>query len=294
MQSSRAATSLPCTPRPRRRINLGLTAAMALTLTWVLTACGGGGGGGAPSSTPTPTTPTTPIPEVAHGDTSNALVTSSAGVDYPLRIYLPVGYDKSPGTSYPVIYGLDGDIWFGQMATTLDELGIKAILVGIGRNDRRDFDYQVTGALAYYRFVTRDLVPFMESHYRALASRRTLVGHSFGGTFVELAFFMDQLSASPYFSNYVSLDGAFDENSSDLKVFSQEQALADAHPAQVNATYVLAGATCCHYAIGAQLYNQLQARRYAGLKLSLVSYAENHVNMFLPAYRDAMKYLFTP
>ncbi len=266
------------------------TAALAFTLAFALAACGGGGGG-APSATPTPTPSTA---GTAHGDTSTAQVTSSTGVDYPLRIYLPVGYDKNSGTRYPVIYALDGDIWFGQMASILDELGIHAILVGIGRNDRRDLDYQVSGAGAYYSFVTRDLVPFMESHYRALAAQRTLVGHSFGGTFVELAFFMDQLGTRPYFSNYVSLDGAFDENSSDLRVFSQEQALADTRPAQVSATYVLAGATCCHYAIANQLYNQLQARHYTGLKLSLLPYAENHVNMFIPAYRDAMRSLFVP
>jgi predicted alpha/beta superfamily hydrolase len=265
---------------------------------FALSACGGGGGGGSANNSSSGTgsgTTTAPIPDVPHGDTDSSVsLTSAFGVEYPLRIYTPPGYTTDTARHYPVIYGLDGDTNYGLMVTALEQLGVRAILVGIGRSDLRDYDYQTPGAPAYYSFLTQVLVPYMDGHYRTQPSNgRTLVGHSFGGSFVALALFMDQPSAR-VFSNYVSLDGAWDENSTDLKLYSQEPLLYAASHGQLPATVVLAGATCCHYAAAQQLYTQLQSRNYQGLRLTLVSYPQSHSNMFVPAFTDAMQYLFVP
>ncbi|OYT92341.1 MAG: hypothetical protein CFE43_08720 [Burkholderiales bacterium PBB3] len=262
--------------------------ACALALTVSFAACGGGGGTGSPTSAPVVTAPVGVV--TSHGSLSTSLLRSSGRVDYPLRIYLPVGYEAS-ATAYPIIYALDSDTWFETMTVILDELGIKAILVAIGRGDRRDFDYQLSGSETFYEFITRELIPFIEPKYRVLRDQRTLVGHSLGGSFVGLALFMDRLGGK-YFTNYVMQEGTFDFNSVGFRMEAQEPLLFAASNGQLPIGLVVHGATCCHYAAGSLLYEQIQSRHYQGLKAQKKEYPQSHGGMFIPSFTDAMRFLF--
>lgn len=123
-------------------------------------------------------------------------------------VYLPPGYDRASGQRYPVLYLNDGqDSAAMGLPRTLAELraahAIKpAIVVAIDMPKDRMATYGLsdpvlgrsltghsrvgpigTDAHAYSEWVTRQLVPYMDSHYRtqASASGRTVLGGSLGG-----------------------------------------------------------------------------------------------------------------
>lgn len=266
--------------------------ASMLCLLAMLAGCGGGGGGGGDSSGGTGGG-TPPAPVAAAGQRLvSSIFSAQLGQQYNLQIYLPAGYQASSQVTYPVIYALDGDFNFATMGSALDGQGIKAILVGIGRSDRRDYDYNIAGSFGFYSFITLDLMPFIEAEYRAKSTNRTLVGHSFGGMFVGLALFMDR-GGGKYFSNFVSLEGTYSIDPSTVEIIAaKEQALFDGSGGRLPVTMILAGANCCYYQAAQNLYNKLQSRHYPDFTGRLLQYNETHGGMFAPAFADSMRILF--
>jgi len=101
-------------------------------------------------------------------------------------------------------------------------------VVGIGGTDRRNTDYLMPGATAYHDFLTRELVPYVESNYRADPARRMLSGLSNGGVFVALAFFMEgagQFTFQYFFSSEAPVNGARDQiNPLESQMFASSSA----------------------------------------------------------------------
>jgi len=135
------------------------------------------------------------------------------GAVYKLYIYLPASYGTGSAT-YPVIYATDGDAPFPpegrfvNFTKILQRRRIDAILVGIGGTGRRNKDYMLPGAKAYHEFLTRELIPFIEAHFRADPKRRVLSGLSLGGAFVVTSLFLEAPDKL-FFSHYVSAEGSF-------------------------------------------------------------------------------------
>jgi S-formylglutathione hydrolase len=118
-----------------------------------------------------------------------------------LLIYLPPSYDRKPGRRYPVLYLLhgftsdpvewvDGSYAGLNLQTAMDSLVAhdstpEFIVVMPDANNRLGggfyTDSPVTGSWA--AFVVRDLVGYIDRHYRTMADRahRALAGHSMGG-----------------------------------------------------------------------------------------------------------------
>lgn len=166
-----------------------------------------------PAPEPTPVAPQRPT--AAPGKVVKASFQSAAlGVKKNVVVYLPAGYDA--GTKrYPVFYylhGLGGDEtnWTegGKLDTTADTLGLEAIVVmpdgddGFYADSPKTVDYDAcmkdgTGlffperkrgetcirASKYETYVTKDLVTFVDSTYRTIATRegRAIAGLSMGG-----------------------------------------------------------------------------------------------------------------
>ncbi|MDP1604255.1 MAG: alpha/beta fold hydrolase [Legionella sp.] len=130
------------------------------------------------------------------------------GVSYKLFISLPKGY-RSSGKNYPIIYLLDADYSFAlakQISEHLSERNRieKSILVGIaydndlGYKTNRTRDYTPSyisgggygpqyqkysgGAEKFFRFISAELIPFLQKHYR-ISQDATFIGHSYGGLF---------------------------------------------------------------------------------------------------------------
>lgn len=140
--------------------------------------------------------------------TIHTLHSASLGRSYDLFIKTPVGYEdqKNADLTYPVIYLNDGPYTF-QVASGVTHLPMgaphkveRAILVGIsfahdegGMHSRvRDLTpvidpswtrYETGGASDYFAFIANEVIPYIETEYRADPGKRTLSGQSLGGSF---------------------------------------------------------------------------------------------------------------
>jgi predicted alpha/beta superfamily hydrolase len=149
--------------------------------------------------------------------TENASLTfiqsAQTGYTYPIYIYLPESYDNGQ-THYPVIFATDGDAPFPpdgrfvNLARILQRRHTDVILVGIGGTARRAKDYALPGAVKYHAFITQELIPFVDSHFRTDPKRRVLSGLSLGGSFVVTALLLEAPDTL-FFSHYLSAEGAF-------------------------------------------------------------------------------------
>jgi S-formylglutathione hydrolase len=124
--------------------------------------------------------------------------------DSPVRlvsVYLPPSYSAHPRRRYPVVYLLHG---FGaddrafirgayqnlDIRISMDSLvraGLVHEMIIVTPNARNRFDgsfYSNSPATGNWEnFVVSDLIPFIDSHFRTIASRRArgIAGHSMGG-----------------------------------------------------------------------------------------------------------------
>jgi predicted alpha/beta superfamily hydrolase len=117
------------------------------------------------------------------------------GEERRLLIHLPHGYEGA-AISYPVVYHTYGDYlsqYYAEAFSTLEQLGTSGripqmILVGIDNIDRyRDLrpltnDGASSGADRYMRFLTQELIPFVERQYRT-SPYRIVVGPQAGAVF---------------------------------------------------------------------------------------------------------------
>lgn len=165
------------------------------------------------------------IPSISDFKTDSTTVTTgitfkfhskSMDEDRTVMIGVPQGYEKST-KKYPVFYLLDGQWAFDITKQCLDWLSNpqygmipEMIVVSIhtgGDNRTRDLtptqdrnNKSGGGADKTYKFITDELVPFVDKNYRTY-NYRVLGGASFGGVFVMHAF-----NTNPqFFNGYISL-----------------------------------------------------------------------------------------
>ena len=111
-------------------------------------------------------------------------------------VVLPPSYASSPARRYPVVYALHGygitpERWFAmdrqdQIAARAFRNGVREmILVFPDTYTRHHGSMYSTSATTgdWEAFITRDLVGYIDAHYRTIANRasRGLMGHSMGG-----------------------------------------------------------------------------------------------------------------
>lgn len=141
-----------------------------------------------------------------------------------LYIQLPQDYNPKSDQKYPVVYLLDGEVWFPTLANVQQFYSggfmPEMILVGISNQQNRTRDLTPTkiktkygmpfreesgGAKEFTKFVAQELIPYIEKHYPA-TSYRTLIGHSYGGLWV-----INTLLHEPdLFENYLAIDPSLD------------------------------------------------------------------------------------
>lgn len=117
-------------------------------------------------------------------------------VDREAVVFLPPSYQKETRRRYPVVYALHG-FWIGAEQWT-HEIHVPQTLEGAFAQGARemivvlpDAKTQHNGSMYsssvttgdFESYVVRDVVTYMDSHYRTIPDRRSrgLVGHSMGG-----------------------------------------------------------------------------------------------------------------
>ena len=164
-----------------------------------------------------------PVASVAEvtipGTEVRTLHSSVTDKDYTLYVALPASYSSS-SDAYPVVYLLDGDMWFGLTTGIANVLGIptllgleglpELIIVGIGYATHdvlewfgvREGDLSpAVGAGEFLSFIQQELTPYIDSNYRTDPTDRTMLGHSLGGLFSLYALF----HAPETFNRYIAV-----------------------------------------------------------------------------------------
>jgi enterochelin esterase-like enzyme len=273
------------TERPAlSRRNVLRSASLAL-LGLALAGCGGGGGG-SPSSQP-------PTPMEGSLDTSKSIASTSNGNTYPLNIYLPPD-SAGPRSGLPVVYLLDGDTWFDILVGIAESTHSRIIIVGIGNSKLRDTDYVPAngctpgggGEVAFFDFIRLELTPYIEATIGGDPTRRALLGHSHGGSFVLYALFA-QAPTQHHFSAYLSSDASISCMTG--TAYGWEQSYASAYselPTKLHVSYATGG----NIDANVRYVQTIETRDYAGLVMQSQAYSGTHTGIIPAAFAGAIAF----
>ncbi|MBN2432626.1 MAG: hypothetical protein JXQ27_14215, partial [Acidobacteria bacterium] len=143
---------------------------------------------------------------------------SILGETRDIFIHEPLGYEKS-GRRYPVLVVLDGESMFSFAAGAVDFLAPgrmpEMIVVGIA-NTHRERDQWVSlqpdgGYMKFVDFLEKELVPFIDAHYRT-QPHRVLYGFCSGASTVMWLLF----TRPELFDGYIAAGTGFDQTWYDL------------------------------------------------------------------------------
>lgn len=108
--------------------------------------------------------------------------------DIPNLVILPEGYDK--GAKYPVLYLLHGysanyRTWLDEIRPDLPQLAGEYGMIIVCPNGENSwyFDSTVKKGSMFETYITKELVNYIDAHYRTLPTRdkRAITGFSMGG-----------------------------------------------------------------------------------------------------------------
>jgi len=262
---------------------------VAIVLSSLVVACGGAGGGGE-SGNNAPAQPGT--------RTLSAITSVETGVTYNYQVYVPPGYAQ--GTArYPVIYAADGEYRFPVLSGVLEVQRRDAILVTVWHMgaERRWIDFTMPGAEAYYRFLTRELVPSIDAIYRTDPAMRVYSGHSLSGQFAVYALYLER-PGERHFNAFISGDGSFwarpdmtfepaqggePATTMERQMFERDRNLP--------VSLVLAGTSQGNGTRVGLLHERLAARGYTNLRLRELQYTNGHVAMDEPSFTEALAFV---
>ncbi len=248
-----------------------------------------------------------PLPKVTiAGSEVRTMKSASTGRNYDLLIHVPSDYKKS-GKKYPVVYIIDGQWDFKLMDSVLgglfyDKFVPEMILVGItysgdnpDYNELRAMDLTPTSVSRvkgsgdgpkFYKFITAELVPFIENTYRADASKRFLQGSSYGGLFTLYAMFTNP----DFFAGYVAASPAVTHD--DGYEFRQEAEYARTHKELKTKLYRAVGSDEDLTKPVREFMQVLQSRHYKGLKMqTLVAEPERHASNKPEVYNRGLRFV---
>lgn len=233
------------------------------------------------------------------------LKSKDTGRTYDLYFQLP---DLKNGKRYPVLFVLDGQWDFKLLDSVYgglhyDKFVPEMIIVGItysGNNPNYDqlraMDYTptavktVTGsgdAAKFLEFLKKDVFPFVEKDYQADASKRILMGSSYGGLFTLYAMFTEP----QLFYGYVAAAPAvsFDDGFS----FKQEKKFAEVNKnLPVRLSISVGGVEELAPSVKAFM-DVLKSRAYNGLRLDTrVIEGERHAGNKPEAYNRGLRFMF--
>lgn len=233
-----------------------------------------------------------PSPSRALDSTATANISSDqTGSAYDLSIYLPPGYEGE-AEPLPVVYAMDSEYRFATLVEALRQTRLKVILVNVAAMGaaRRWTDFTMPGAAAYYRFLTLELIPFVEASYRCDPQNRILSGHSLSGEFVVYALFLED-AANGYFASVLSAEGSFWYDSLSGALSEMARRRLDANRS-LPVTLVMAGDKQGNLSFVSKTYDHITRLGWEGLRSRLWVYDLGHGGMDGPSFVDGLNFAF--
>ena len=241
------------------------------------------------------------------------LESAHVGDEFIIDIHLPQSYETSENI-YPVLFVLDGDKSSGMTRDITDWLAwwedipeLIVVPISYGGSfedwwDKRSRDLTPTmdstkvwgefplagGAVAFRSFIRQELIPFVDTNYRANADR-TLAGMSFGGLFGIYVLFVEPSLFNRYIVSSPAL--AWD----DERIWEYESQYRSEHAVLDAVVFTAVGALDLS-AIPEpwERFNQLiEARAYEGLKWTAHRFeGESHASCWPVALTRGLKVVF--
>jgi len=169
---------------------------------------------------------TAPVEDATAPDIAptNYLYSAAVQDSFALYIQLPKGYQRHQKRTYPVVFLLDANVYFEQVTAQVEKATSTApvIVVGIGYRDirlldslrQRDYTYPSAlsadsfavsgGGQRFFTFLTQELIPYVDRHYKTDPGQRALLGHSLGGYFALYALLEGLQTGKLAFTQYVA------------------------------------------------------------------------------------------
>ena len=241
------------------------------------------------------------------GTQLRTLHAAATGRDYDIQISLPADYARNSNARYPVLYILDGQWDFKLMLSVqgglvYDRWTPQIIIVGItwsGANANYDSlramdltpaaTRRLSGsgtAPQFLTFIKDQLIPFVETTYRADPARRVLMGSSFGGLFTLYALFTDPGLFAGYMAGSPSVTYAGRAG------FALESSYAASHHDLPVRLYIAVGSIEDLAAPVQEFWGILRGRSYAGLRLETrVIEGERHSGNKPEAFNRGLRYI---
>jgi predicted alpha/beta superfamily hydrolase len=253
---------------------------------------------------PTPTFPNVTLPDTE----VRSLKSSNTGRKYDIYVRLPAEYGQSQKKTYPVLYLLDGQ-WDFKLLDSIygglhyDKFVPEMIIVGVTYSGTspdyealRAKDYTPTSVMEFAgsgdgpKFLAcfkEELIPLIEANYRADASRRVLMGSSFGGLFTLYAMFTEP----DLFSGYVAASPAvkYDRR----MAFDLEAEYASTHQDLPVRLFIGAGELEALAQPVEEFVQVVSERGYEGLEMeALVIEGERHSSNKPEAFNRGLRFIF--
>lgn len=220
---------------------------------------------------------------------------------YPIDIYLPETYHTNK--YLPIIYVLDGKLNSKYVTNILKDINTDAIVVGVGdfaSHDkwiRRWIDLlpgtlcHGTGGnhLDFYKFITKELIPYIDSQYDNDHASRSFVGHSSAGIFTLVSMFLEDTD-NIVFQNFVASDP---ELGCDISYF--EEMLHDNNLSDGAKKFKLYLAVSGEGDITEVDYfaSIIQESNYTWLDFRYETYLnKGHISVIDPSFSSSLKYIF--
>jgi len=258
-----------------------------LTLCTLVLACGGGDNSSQSNTS-------------FYSSESVSLQSSNMQDDYPLTVLLPADYTTTQDT-LPLVLVLDG-IWHqSNVANSVRATGTRAIIVGIGNNQRREPDFvppafngqlpgTADGDADHYVAMLRDeILPLLEQRYRIDPARRYLVGHSLGGLLAEYALLTDNPD-TPLFRGYF----ASDSSNFNYEYLANLETLFFQQTRTLPVQLFIASATSGNGVRAQYVGRLMEEHHYPALELTIRSYTTDHNGVMSLATPEAMAFFFSP
>ncbi|MCK2024156.1 LPXTG cell wall anchor domain-containing protein [Microbacterium sp. kSW2-24] len=244
-------------------------------------------------------------------DVQTWTTTSAAGRDYKISVALPANYDEN-GDPHRVLYVTDANAEFGMAVETARLNAPGTMVVGIGYDDpgqgfaasgvRRTLDLTPTeitadvptgGAPEFLDFLRSELVPQIESEFRADPADRALMGHSFGGLFATYAL----LHNDGLFHRFVIASPSIWWD--DRTILDMEADYAETHDALDARVFLSVGEleeTTSGFPMTSDMTSfahTLAARAYDGLELGATIFDdETHLSVIGAAFSRGLRFIY--
>lgn len=255
---------------------------------------------------------------IANSELHTLVAASVPGQVYQLRVFLPERYDDSDTATYPVLYLLDGDYAFAMATDILRYLVYGGevpdlILVAIAydsvrmsseacpeRSRRSEKNMRVRdltpfpaenrpesgGAENFRRVVQEQIIPFIESTYRAAPGDRAVWGHSLGGLFSLYVLF-----CSPeLFQRYIIISPALRYGSRDA--FALEAEYAKTHSDLAAKLFLAVAELEYYYPPFPEFVRALTSRQYKNLEMQAQVLKGTHFSVAAEGLARGLKAVF--